>query len=258
MGLEELIARLGEHVAKQLPAPGVRGDIQADVGHRRHHPLHQGRGVDKPQDAVGQHQGAFQFTPAGGRGAHRHITQALPGDGQVLGERGGQQGVGIGRKDAGDHGAVIDQVPVGLIGHQVDRPAVAPRMVHQEPPQLLQGGGVVNLARGVVGGIDDDRPGPGAQGRGQPVQVRQEVLVGFHHLGHAAVVVGIKQVFGEIGGQDHHFIPRVQQGLEDDVEPAGGPAGDDDVLGLELQVVDAAQHPGQGLAGVCKSPALGM
>ena len=82
------------------------------------------------------------------------------------------------------------------------------------------------------------------------------MLVGFHHLGHAAVVVGIKQVFGKIGGQDHHFIPRVQQGLEDDVEPAGSPAGEDHVLGLELQAVETAEHLGQGLARLQK-PGVG-
>ena len=136
-GLDKIVAGPFQDLAEQLPPPDIGGDIDADFRQAGHHPLHQGRGVDKAQDAVGQHHTGKQLSPSRRPGAHRGVTQALSGDGEVLGKGSGQQGVRVGREDAGEFKAVVDDAAVRLIGHQVNRAAVAAGVVGEQAPQLF-------------------------------------------------------------------------------------------------------------------------
>ena len=94
--------------------------------------------------------------------------------------------------------------------------------------QLPEGGerlGVVDLAGRVVGRVDDDRLGLGGDRRFDRRQVEVEVVVGVDNPADPAMVVEVEVVLDKVGGEQDDLLAGVEQGLEDDVEAAGGAAG---------------------------------
>jgi hypothetical protein len=159
----------------------------------------------------------------------------------------------INRKNIGQFQAVIEDAAVRLVGHQIDDPTHLVAVLFQKMSHFHQRGLRIDLPRGVVGGIEEHRLGPGGEGLFEGLQVQLKGGVGLHHPGHAAVIVGVKNIIGEKGCKDNDFIARVKQGLENDVQGPGGAAGEHYVPGAEVPVVHTAQVSGQGLPGAHKA-----
>ena len=62
-GLEKFIARLSQDPGKKLPTSGIRGYVHRDFAQCGDNPLHQSRGIDIPQDPVGQNHAGRKFGP---------------------------------------------------------------------------------------------------------------------------------------------------------------------------------------------------
>ena len=65
---DKIISTFPQAVTQQVPFTLVQGHIHTHPLHFRHHPLHQRRGIDKPDDTVGQ-----------GHGVHRSVLYAASG-----------------------------------------------------------------------------------------------------------------------------------------------------------------------------------
>ena len=213
-----------------------------------HRPLHQGRGVDETEDAVGQGERAEHRLLVGHGRMDGEIADALARQRQLLGIGGGDDGVGGGGHQRRHLMVVEDDVAVGLVRDQIDGGAepFAGRIEHL--PQLVERLGRIDLAGGVVGRVDEHHFGFGVERRLNGRQIDVELRIRGHHLGDAAVIVDVEFVFDKEGGENDHLVAGVEQGLEDDIETTGRAAGHEDVAGTQGNALLGAKPLGQCLA----------
>src|SRR5690606_23429986 len=132
-------------------------------------------------------------------------------------------------------GAVEDDVFVHLVGEQPDAGAFQ---------QFLQLADVVrgeHGAGGVVGGVDDQHPGPGSNGGADAVPVRGEGARVQRDVDGAGAGQGDGRLVTVIGGvEDDRFLACLHHGVYGVEDGFGGPAGDGDFgVRVHLYAVDA-------------------
>ena len=115
----------------------------------------------------------------------------------------------------------VDELPVRLVGHQVNLGAVSTfgltNYLSQRSDALCR---VYDPGR-VVGRVDDHRSRAGRDRRGKGFGVGLEVLVAVGDFSLTALVRDVKDVLGKVGGEEHNLVVLVQYRPQDHVQRAG-------------------------------------
>ena len=222
----------GEAILRQggeqpVLVPLIHLQLAGQVGAAAHRQLHQGGGAvaaDGPGDLrahLRDGQGLLRL------GVHRQIANALPRQGQGLGEGVAGDGVviepgGVGLLCPGEQ-----QLPIGLVGDEIDGVAELALLLLQQGGQLRQGLGGQDDARGIVGGVDEQGGDGGIQALLQGPEVDLEgVHVRRDHRQAQPGPLDIGAVLGEIGGKDDDLVPRLghrPQGVAQGPRRTAGP-----------------------------------
>ena len=246
----EFIARVGEDVAHHFAAAGINVHVHLRSERARHDMLAHDRGVHKAEDTVGERQAAHEFGAFGEERGQGDEADAFTGEAQVLGEGACQNGVGVHGQQARHFHAVEGQKTVRFVDHEIERTAIAFGGLGEDGGQAFELFAGIDGPGGVVGRVDDHGAGLGRDGRLNGGQIKPEgARQGRDLLERTAVVAHIGAVFHEIGGHGEHFVAGLQNGPEDHVERARGPAGQDDVVGRELYSLFLGKVGGELFAG---------
>ena len=177
-------------------------------------------------------------------------ADAFTGEAQVLGEGACQNCVGVHGQQARHFHAVEGQKTVRFVDYEIERAAIAFGGLGEDGGQAFELFAGIDGPGGVVGRVDDHGAGLGRDGRLNGGQIKPEgTRQGRDLLERTAVVANIGAVFHEIGGHGEHFVAGFQNGPEDHVERARGPAGQDDVVGRELCSLFLGKVGGELFAG---------
>ena len=249
-GLDHRKAEAGQVVVQPVPLAAVFVDVDAlplDVGDQ---PLHQGRGVDEAEHPVAEDRAVDEQFDVIHLWIGGQVADPLAGKGQVLGVGGDDDRVFDAAEDAGDLLAVVGDAGVGFVGENDQGAFQFLLFARQQGAEGPEVGFGVDDPGGIVRVVDDDRPGVGADGGFDSRKVELEGLaVGPDFLGDAAMVVDVEFIFDEIGRENNDFFAGVEDGLEHHVEGAAGPAGHDDLAGLDRLRRFFTEHIGHGGAG---------
>ncbi len=179
------------------------------------------------------------------------VADTLAGHGQNLGIGIADNGIGIDGRNIGGVQPVIGQLPVGLVGEDVDGMADLLALAGEQLGQLLQGLHAVDDAGGVVGRVDDQRLGVGGDALFQLVKANLEMLgIGRNH--HALEAGGgrVGGILGEVGGDQQNLRVLHSQGVHARGHSGGSAAGEEDVLRANRRAGALAQIGGDGLPGL--------
>ena len=174
--------------------------------------------------------------------AHVHIAHPLSGEAQALGPGVADDGVVIDAGDPGGDGIAVDQLPVGLIGDDVDGLAVLRTLAVQQCGQLLKGLGGVDGTGGIVGGVEDDGLGIGVQGVLQGGKIDLEV--GDVRRDHHQTTAGALHegtVLGEEGSHGDELGIFHSQSADDAHQLRSRAAADEQVICPDTGVVTLIQ-----------------
>ena len=174
-------------------------------------------------------------------------TDSLSRQGKRFRERRQNNTVGVGLENAWDRLLVKDDPAIGFIGNDDDVVAEAGSGFFQKASQGSERFLGVDLAGGVVGRVDHDGLGLRGDGLFDGVQIQVELLIRVDHLAYSAVIIHVKIIFDKIRGEQDHLFPRIQDGLEHDIERACRTAGHQGVAGLNGNALLLGNHRGDGL-----------
>ena len=218
-------------VAEQIALPPVLADIHPQTLYAGNDPLHQGRRIDEAEDPVAENHAVDRIPNPGQNRIDGDVTDPFARQGKAFGIGRRDDAVRTGLQDAGHPDAVIDDLAVRFVGHEVDRLPQRPALVLQKRRKRPNRAFIIDPARRVVGRIDQNDLGPVRNGGLHSVQIQREIIFRFDRFQDAAGVVGIESVLHEKRRRNQHLVAGIQQGLQDDVQGASGAAGHDDVLG---------------------------
>ena len=245
MRLGDLVPPLAEPPVQGVAVAPVDLDVHALSLQAGCHPLHQDRSVDEAEDAVAHAHGGEQLTAVFGLRMDRGQADALPRDRQVFRVRAHDDAVPVGGHHAGHLEAVVHELAVRLVAHEVDRPADFAAAGFEHDSEIPNGGLRIHPAGRVVRRIDQERCGPRRDRPSQGVEIQVEVRPRRHRFQSAAVIGRIGPVVDEVRRADHDLVARIEKALERHVHGPGGPAGHDHVPPLDT-------HP-LLLAQICRS-----
>src|SRR5512139_2096979 len=137
--LNHIVACLGEPPAKEISSNLVQTHVDAGALEALHDPLHQGRRIDEAENAIRQHHPAHEGLHLVRLGMHRGVTESLPGKGEILGVRGGDDAVPVSRENARYGETVIDDLAVGLVRDEIEGLSEPTAPVAQELAQSSEG-----------------------------------------------------------------------------------------------------------------------
>ena len=188
--------------------------------------------------------------PILGGGTKRYEADALARQRKIFGVGACDKRIGVVQKNARDAAVVVNDLPVGLIGDQVNYMAEQAAFCLENLPQPRDGLLRIHLAGRVVRRINEHDLGARTDLFLHAVQVEIEVRIECGHgFEHPAVIVRIKPVFHEIGGRAEHFVTGIEQRLENYVEAARSPACYDYLLVCQGDAELLAKIGGHGRAG---------
>ena len=129
--------------------------------------------------------------------------------------------------------------------------AVLSGLILQHPAQLLHGFPGVDHPGGVVGGVDDDRLGIGAQGLLEGGEVDLKILdIGGDGDELAAGALHEDLVLGEVGGEGDELVPLTAHGRQAAAQGGRRPHGEVETVLVIGCAKTAVQILGQGLAHI--------
>ena len=149
--LGALIAHLRQLPVQQLPVLVIGRQVRQLVGAAGNGQLdqrgraHMAAGPGRPGDGVVHRLVVLHKV------RHADIADALAGQGQGLGIGVAHDGIAVHRGDEGHLHAAVYQLPVRLVGDDVDGVAVLRPLALQQPGQALQGLPGIHHAGGIVG-----------------------------------------------------------------------------------------------------------
>ena len=156
VGLGHLVAESLQTVGKEPAVFVIGGEVGAQFGAPGDDLLHQAGGADVTAGAGSTGNGGVQSIVVGAFLGNIDIADALAGEAQALAPGVADDGVVIDAGDPGGGDAAVDQLPVGLVGDDVDGLAELLALARQQLRELAQGLGGVDRTGGVIGGIEDD------------------------------------------------------------------------------------------------------
>src|SRR5271157_592437 len=102
----------------------------------------------------------------------------------------------------------------------------------------------IDRARGIVGGIEDDRLGARGDGGGDASDVGLERVIRFDRHHAPGVVLNIKLILGKERNQEDDLVAGIEQRLEHYIDGARGSDGHEDVIGRVSKARLPRQFPG--------------
>ena len=250
VGLCHFIAHGGKGLVQGLAVPVVAGKIRPQVGAPGDDFLPQAGGTDMSAAPGRAGNGGVKLLALGAVAGHIHVADPFTGEGQGLGVGIADDGI---VKNGGDPGHLhpVGQLPVRLVGNDVNGVAVVHDLVGDHAAQLFQSLLGIDHAGGIVGRIQEDGLGVVIDHLLQGVEVDLEGgHIRRHHLEGKARFLGKGLVFREIGGNGQHLSPGNGQGPEHSHQFRGGAAADEELLRTGLDAVAAVQIVGDGLPGL--------
>ena len=179
------------------------------------------------------------------RADHR-AADSLTGQGKGLAPAGADDRMGQAGQRRRHGSPVVNQLGIRFVGEHID----GSFSCQQRRVQRAQHGLRIQFAGRVVRSIDDQSLGPGGNGPTDGVQVGQKRFrIILDDNRDTAMVVDVGQVFEKKRGQDHHFIPWIEQGFEHDVQPASRTDRHADMVGCDIQTRILAVKTGDRAAG---------
>ena len=233
----------------------VRGHVAAQGGDL----LEQAGGAHIAQRPARPSHGGVDVVPLSRLLGHQHIAQPLAGQGQGLGEGVAHDGIAV---DVGHPGGLhsgVDDLPVRLVGDEVDGVAVLLALPGEDAGQPLQGGAGVDRAGGVVGAVDEHTLGMLTEGLLKGVEVDLEGLDFRGNQNHPGSGPLDKHfVLGEVGGKDDKLIPGTGQAVEHTAQRGGGPRGEVEAVGGAAGPEAPVEGGGEALPGVRRTLGAGV
>ena len=140
-------------------------------------------------------------------------SDAFAGQGQVLGMGVDHDGVFV----VGEHlrvaETVVNDAAVRFVADDEYLRAVFLLLSAQQFAKGPQAFGGIDDPRGVVGRVDDYRPGLGCDRGFDGGHVRLKFLAGGHYHWNAGVVVHVIAVFDKVWGKENDLFPGIEDGL---------------------------------------------
>ena len=221
------VAHLPQRVQEDVPILFINRDIGGLAGAPGGHQLEEGGGAHIAQGAACSGDGGVDQVEVLHRPGNQHVADALTGQGEGLTIGITNQGVGIIGGDPGQGFVGVADLPVGLVGNQIDGVAVLSGLILQHPAQLLHGFPGVDHPGGIVGGVDDDRLGIGAQGLLKGGEIDLEILdIGGDGNELAAGALHKDLVLGEVGGEGDELVPLTAHGRQAAAQGGRRPHGE--------------------------------
>ena len=136
VGPGHFVAHGGESLVEGSPVPVIGLQIRPEGGAAGDDPLHQAGSADVAHGSGGSGYGGVEGLPVCGGLGHIDVADPFAGKRQGLGVGVADEGIPV---DAGDEGYLhpVGQLPIGLVGDQVDGVAIVFRFPGQQGGQLL-------------------------------------------------------------------------------------------------------------------------
>ena len=174
--------------------------------------------------------GSIESAAVGSAIGHIHIADPFAGEGQGFGIGVAHHRIRINMRNPGSS-AAVSQLPVGLIGDDVDGMAKLLCLFLQQGSQLFQGLHGIHHAGGIVGRIQDQGGGIGIQAFFQFRKVDLEAgHIRLHYPKFQACLLGKGLVFGEIRGNSQKFAFRHGQSPHHSHQLRRSTAADEEIL----------------------------
>ena len=194
--------------------------------------------------------GGVDLFTVGAAAGHIYIADAFAGQRQGLGVGVADDGV---RVDGGQEGHLhaVSQLPVGLVGDQVDRVPKLGRLFCQHRRQRGEGLPGVHHPGGIVGGIQKDGLSLGGQHGAQSFQIDLEIRhIRGHHLEHKARFFGKGLVLREVGSHRQQLSAGYCQRPENGHQLRGRAAAKEEFLGPGGHAIPGVEIVGNSLPGI--------
>ena len=150
-----MVAHLSKCVGQQGAVAFIDADVRRQVTAFRRHPLKQAGGIDISLRAACTCRRRVNGISVRHLLGDQHIAQPLAREGKGLGKGVADDGVLVDLRYPGDLHAVEGNLPVRLVGDQIDGVAVERFLSPEDRCQSFQRLAGVDHAGGVVGGVDD-------------------------------------------------------------------------------------------------------
>ena len=227
---------------QRLTVPIVGFNIRLFLQTPGNSTLHQRRSVDKAGYPRGDSRGSVNQIIIAHLVWDHQIADALAGERQGFRPAVAHHSIGVILRQIGNLHAVIGQLPIGLIGNQVDIRSELMLLFPQNPAHFPAGFRRIDHAGGVVGVVDDHGLGSGGDFLCKFLKIGLKVRgVGGHHHQRAVVIRHIIPVLGKIRGKGQHLVAGIQERFEDHVQAACRAHGHDDIVFVKIRAEPAVQ-----------------
>ena len=244
-------ADAGERAVEQIPVPAIGIDVAGVSDAVGNHLLHEAGRADIAKGSAGAADGVVNIFTVRRFIRYQNVADALARQGEGLTEGVADNGILIVLRHIGRQAVAVDNLPVGLIGDEIDGMTVCIGLFCQQSGQLLQGGLAVNGTGGIVGRIHDDGLGMGTQALRQRFKIDLETRQVRRHDDRLGTGIPDEyRILREEGREHQEFIlRRGRQGPQGDGEGSRCTAGHVNVVGPKSRAVGLVQIIHDGLTG---------
>lgn len=259
LGLGALVADFGQTIVEQVAVDVVGFEVGHDVAALGNGALDERGGAD-----VAQHTGSARDGGKDGLGirhvvGHEDVSDTLARQAEGLGPGVADDGVLVDVGDKGNLNSIVDQLPVGFVGDDVDGVAVLLSCCSKNVRNLAEGLSAEDNAGGVVGGVYDDGLGVLIHEGFERGKVYLEAL-GVSRDHDELVAGGFNEglVLREEGGDGNDLAVLAGEGRERRHERRGSAAGKEEVRGADLLAEALGEVFGHGGADAVVARAAGV